>query len=184
MQNQDPLDPMKTSEYTQQLAQYTQIEQTVQQSTTLKAILDRLSTQDMAQASGLIGREAMFGTAVAGLGAAPASWSYAPDKAATALVATITDASGQVVTTRSIAPADATGRFTWDGTRGDGSIAPAGAYKLALAAANASSSAVPIAVNGTGMISGVTQAGGSLAVSVNGISLPLSSLVSVAAPVA
>jgi flagellar basal-body rod modification protein FlgD len=182
MQNQDPLDPMKTSEYTQQLAQYSQIEQTVQQSGTLKEILARLSTQDMAQASGMIGREAIFDSAASGLGSAPASWSYTPAKAATSMVATITDATGHVVTTRSIAPTDATGRFTWDGTRDDGTVAPAGAYTLAIAATNASGAAIPIAANGTGTISGVTQAGGTLAVAVNGISLPLSSLISVATP--
>jgi flagellar basal-body rod modification protein FlgD len=182
MQNQDPLDPMKTSEYTQQLAQYSQIEQTVQQSGTLKEILARLSTQDLAQASGMIGKQAVFDSAASGLGTAPAGWAYTPAPAATSMVATITDATGNIVATRTIAPADATGRFTWDGTRDDGSVAKPGSYTLALAATNASGSAFAIAANGTGTISGVSQAGGVLAVAVNGIIMPLSSLTSVSTP--
>lgn len=182
MQNQDPLDPMKTSEYTQQLAQYSQIEQTVQQSGTLKEILARLSTQDMAQASGLIGREAVFDTATAGLGAAPAQWSYAPLRGAVSFVATIADSAGQTVATQSIASTDATGRFSWDGKRDDGKVAAAGAYTLSMSANNANGAAVPITVNGTGIISGVTQTAGTLAVAANGVSLPLAALISVSRP--
>ena len=61
MQNQDPLKPMDSTEYTAQLAQFSQVEQTIQQTGTLKDILSRLSGQDLAQASGLIGREAEGG---------------------------------------------------------------------------------------------------------------------------
>ncbi|PNB52618.1 flagellar hook capping protein, partial [Pseudomonas sp. FW305-130] len=38
MQNQDPLSPMDTSQYTQQLVQYSQVEQSAQQNTTLNSI--------------------------------------------------------------------------------------------------------------------------------------------------
>jgi flagellar basal-body rod modification protein FlgD len=181
MQNQDPLDPMKTSEYTQQLAQYSQIEQTVQQSGTLKEILARLSTQDMAQASGMIGREAMFDTAISGLDSAPARWTYQPASGAASITATVTDASGKTVSAKTISPADATGRFTWDGTRDDGTTAPAGAYKLALVGTSASGASIPITAKATGTITGVTQSNGTLAVAVNGVSLLLSSMVSVTA---
>ena len=179
MQNQDPLDPMKTSEYTQQLAQYSQIEQTVQQSGTLKNILDRLSTQDMAQASGMIGRNAVFDSAVSGLGAQPATWNYTPDRAVSSLVATVTDAQGNVVNAQTIAPADATGQYSWDGTRSDGSRAPDGSYTLAVNATDSSGNAVPVTVNGTGTIDAVSQSSGALAFTVNGASLPMSSLLRV-----
>jgi flagellar basal-body rod modification protein FlgD len=64
MQNQDPLDPMDTSEYTKQLVQFSQVEQSMQQTGVLKDILTRVSGQDMAQASAFIGREARFDTNV------------------------------------------------------------------------------------------------------------------------
>ncbi|WPR54578.1 flagellar hook capping FlgD N-terminal domain-containing protein [Streptomyces sp. S399] len=50
MQNQDPLSPMDTSQYTQQLVQYSQVEQSVQQNTTLNSILSNLSNQGLTQA--------------------------------------------------------------------------------------------------------------------------------------
>ena len=180
MQNQDPLDPLKSSEYTQQLAQYSQIEQTVQQSGTLKEILARLSTQDMAQASGLIGREVVFDSPVSGLGSAPATWSYTPAHAVTTLVATITDASGKVVDARTIAPAGASGRFNWDGKLAAGGVAVPGSYTLSFKATDSSGNAVPVAVNSIGTVDAVSQTSGALALGVNGATLPLSSLLRIA----
>ena len=77
MQNQDPLSPMDTSQYTQQLVQYSQVEQSVQQNTTLNSILSNLSNQGLTQASGMIGRSVTLNSDVAGLAAGtPAAWSY------------------------------------------------------------------------------------------------------------
>lgn len=180
MQNQDPLDPMKTDEYTQQLAQYSQIEQTVQQSGTLKDILSQLSTQNMAQASGLIGRDVVFDTAVSGLGSSPASWSYTPARSVSSLVATITDASGKTVSTRTVDPTDTSGRLRWDGTLASGAVAPAGSYTLSFVAADSSGTAVPVVVNSIGTVDSVTQANGTLALGVNGATMPLSSLLRIA----
>lgn len=176
MQNQDPLDPMKTDTYTQQLAQYSQIEQTVQQSGTLTQILGQLSTQNIAQASGLIGRSVVFNTAVSGLGSSPASWSYTPARSVSSLVATISDASGNAVSSRTIDPTDTSGRLSWDGTLANGATAPAGSYTLSFAATDASGNAVPVAVSSIGTVDSVTQTNGALALGVNGATIPLSSL--------
>src|SRR3954468_8082297 len=75
MQNQDPLDPMDTAQYTQQLVQYSQVEQSIQQSGTLKSILSSLGTQNLTQASSLIGHQVETGSGVSGLtDATPAQW--------------------------------------------------------------------------------------------------------------
>lgn len=53
MQNQDPLEPMKSSDYVAQLATFSQVEQSVQMNTGLSALLSATRLQ---QAEGLIGR--------------------------------------------------------------------------------------------------------------------------------
>ena len=180
MQNQDPLDPMKASEYTQQLAQYTQIEQTVQQSGTLKDILARLSSQDVAQASGLIGRDAVFASATAGLNASAATWNYDLKAAGHNLVASISDRNGKVVDTRNLA--DGTGGgFSWDGMLANGTRAADGAYNLAITATDAAGNAVPATVSSTGRVSDVTMVNGALALGINGIALPVALLLKVSA---
>ena len=180
MQNQDPLDPMKASEYTQQLAQYTQIEQTVQQSGTLKDILARLSSQDVAQASGLIGRDAIFASATAGLSDSAAAWNYDLKAPGRNLVATIRNSAGQVVETRNLA--DGTGgRFTWDGVLANGNRAPNSAYDLDVTAIDAAGRPLPATITSTGRIGDVTMINGSLALGVNGVALPIAALIKVSA---
>jgi flagellar basal-body rod modification protein FlgD len=180
MQNQDPLDPMDTSEYTQQLVQYSQVEQSVQQTKSLKEILARLSAQDMAQASTFIGREARFDSPLSGLGAStPADWAFQPQRPAASMVATVTDATGQVVHRADLDPA--TGRYSWDGVRADGKRAPAGAYSLSIAALDAAGSPIPVSIGGMGIVRDVLTDGGAVTLGLNGIRLPLQSLVAVSA---
>src|SRR3712207_1895063 len=53
MKNQDPTEPMKSTEYMAQLATFSQVEQTVQSNTKLDALL---ASSALSQADGVIGR--------------------------------------------------------------------------------------------------------------------------------
>lgn len=181
MQNQDPLSPMDSTQYTQQLVQYSQVEQSVQQSATLKDILARLSTQDMSQAAGFIGKEAVFSSAISGLGAKPASWTYTADRPITAGTATISDASGAVVFTRALARSDTDGNFLWDGTLADGSKAPDGAYTLSIGGVDAAGATVAAAISSTGTVTDVSARNGVLSLGVNGVQMSIATLVRLAA---
>lgn len=182
MQHQDPLDPMDTSQYTQQLVQYSQVEQSVQQTGALKDILARLTAQDMAQASTFIGREARFDTSVSGLGAStPANWTFQPEGKAASLTATITDASGKIVREVSIDPAANNGRFSWDGMTAAGTRAPEGAYTLSVKALDAAGAPVPVTVNGVGIVRDVVTDGRNVSLGLNGVRMPLSALIAVSA---
>jgi flagellar basal-body rod modification protein FlgD len=181
MQNQDPLNPMDATQYTQQLVQFSQVEQSIQQTTALKDILGRLSTQDMAQSSAFIGREAQFDSDVSGLSdTAPAQWGFSADRAIASLKATITDASGAVVDTRTVDPATA-GRFSWDGKLASGVRAPAGSYSLSMASADVSGTNVPVSVTSFGTVKQVTAAGGAINLGVNGADMPAAKLIRVSA---
>lgn len=181
LQNQDPLDPMDTSQYTQQLVQYSQVEQSIQQTGVLRDILSRLSVQDMAQASGLIGREVEFQNAVSGLSDQPAQWSWSAPRAAATMVATVSNERGQVLATQPLTPG-LDGRFSWDGQLATGAQAPAGGYTLKIEAKDVNGTAVPVTVRSTGRVQDVIADQGKLAVGVRGITLPLDQVVRVAAP--
>ena len=180
MQNQDPLDPMDTSQYTQQLVQFSQVEQSMQQTGVLKDILGRVSGQDMAQASAFIGREARFDNNISGLGAATgATWTIAPVRTPASIVATVSDASGRVVHEATLAPG--TTRFAWDGTLADGSRAPEGAYRLAVEAKDANGGALGVGINGVGIVKDVITDGTNVTLGIGGVRMPLTELVAVSA---
>lgn len=180
MQNQDPLDPMDTSEYTKQLVQFSQVEQSMQQTGVLKDILSRVSGQDMAQASAFIGREARFDTNVSGLGASgTASWTIAPARTAGSMTVSVTDAAGKVVHQSTVDPS--TSRFSWDGKLADGTRAPEGAYKLAVTAKDSAGAAVNVGINGVGIVKDVITDGTNVTLGIGGARMALSELVAVSA---
>ena len=176
MTNQDPLDPMDTSEYTAQLVQYSQVEQSIQQTGALGDILGQMLSQQMAQASSYIGREARFDSAVSGLGDGPASWTYYVDGTPGTITATIKDAQGATVATAQLEP-DAQGSYEWDGTKSDGTKAPAGAYTLSIAATDASGASLETTINSIGVVDDVVTDGTGILLGVNGIRLSAAGLV-------
>lgn len=180
MQNQDPLDPMDTSQYTQQLVQYSQVEQSMQQTGVLRDILSRLTATDLAQAAGFIGREVEFDTKFAGLTDKPAEWSYAMPREAASITAIVTDSSGRTIATKALEPGTE-GRFAWNGALDAGGTAPQGVYSLSLKALDSSRRDISAKVRSVGVVSSVSAASGSVMLSVNGVDLSASTLLSVAA---
>jgi len=181
MMHQDPLDPMDTSEYTQQLVQYSQVEQSIQQTGKLDDILSQLLSQQMAQASSYIGREARFDSPVAGLGDSPAKWTYYVDGTPASVTATVKDALGGTVATVKLQP-DAQGSYTWDGTMSDGTKAKPGAYTLSVAAVDANGATLDTTINSVGVVDDVVTDGTSIMLGVNGIRLSATGLVALTAP--
>ena len=90
MQHQDPLDPMDTAQYTQQLVQYSQVEQSIEQTATLKEMLAAFGTQNLMQASALIGAQVETTSPISGLSATtPAQWTWSAPRDVASMTATI-----------------------------------------------------------------------------------------------
>jgi flagellar basal-body rod modification protein FlgD len=177
MQNQDPLDPMDSSEYTQQLVQFSAVEQSIEQTTTLKSILARLGTGDVASASALIGREVQFTSPSAGLSPGiPAQWAWSIDGRADSATADIRDSLGRKVATIALDPTNGGGQLGWSGTLANGATAPAGTYTLSIDARAADGSSIPATVGSIGRVDNVVVENGATLLGVNGAALPFSSV--------
>lgn len=183
VQNQDPLDPLDASEYTKQLIQFSQVEQSIQQTATLKDIMAGQSQQTMAQAASFIGLEGRFSTQTAGYDASTgiASWGYTAERSAARMLATITDSSGKTVQTIDLGKTASIGRLNWDGKTLDGTQAPSGPYSLSISAMDAAGNAVPVQVNALGTVRSIASDGGQVVISAGGVNLPISSLIAVSA---
>lgn len=177
-QNQDPLNPTDATQYTQQLAQFSQVEQSLQQTGTLKDILSRFSTQDLSSAANLIGREATFDSDTVGLTSkSPARWTYSNSGMTGPLTATIKDASGRTVSTQTIDDDSGRGEVIWTGTKSDGSQAADGAYTLSVKGQDSGGVTVSATINAIGTVGDVQSKGGVVTVGINGAQLPMSSLI-------
>ncbi len=169
MQNQDPLDPMDTSQYTQQLVQYSQVEQSIEQTATLKSLLAAFGTQNLMQASAMIGAQVETNQATSGLSATtPATWTWSATRDVASMTATIKDEKGKTVDTFPIDAKGAAGAFSWDGTTSNGKKVDPGAYKLELTGKDASGAAVTATAHAYGKVTDVELSNGTVQLTING----------------
>ncbi|MDN5787031.1 flagellar hook capping FlgD N-terminal domain-containing protein [Pseudorhodobacter sp.] len=129
MQNQDPLNPIDSSDYAVQLATFSSVEQQTLTNQKLDALAGLMNMQGMAQLAPWVGQEART-TAPVYLSGAPVSVSPTPNVGADRAVLVASDAAGNVVAREDIPLGDAP--YLWHGQDITGAPVPAGAYTLSL----------------------------------------------------
>lgn len=126
---QDPLEPVDSSEFAAQLAQFSMVEQQVLSNDLLAALGSQFGAGNMAQMAGWIGMEARTSAPVrfdsSSLTIAPASEAGADEA-----VLVVYDASGAEAMRQQIAVGNAP--FEWSGIKTDGSQLPPGNYSFAV----------------------------------------------------
>jgi flagellar basal-body rod modification protein FlgD len=135
LQNQDPLQPVDSTQFVTQLAMFAQAEQGVNTNTKLDTIVGMVQGQMLSGSSHLLGKSVMVPSdTVAFDGASPVRLSYTVPSDAGTVRLEITDATGRVV--RSVEGAAASGAYddAWDGRTDDGAAAPAGTYTVRVTA--------------------------------------------------
>ncbi len=162
LKNQNPLDPMDTNQFTQQLVQFTGVEQQLKTNEFLEALLNlNASTYNVnSTAVNYIGKEVTANTPAAEYKDGSATWSFNLAKAAKSVTFEIKDASGNVVDTAEMANVTAgDSRFQWDGKLYDGTYAPPGSYTINVVAKDINGNAVTAKTSMTGIVQGVDMSG-------------------------
>lgn len=172
LKNQDPLSPMDSTQFTQQLVQMTGVEQQLLTNDLLEKLVSNTGS-GISTAVSLIGKEVRADADVAALSGGKAEWVYKLDRAASDVKVEVLDSKGRIVQT--IAPTDnAAGEhtFKWDGKTAAGSTAADGVYSLRVTAKDSSGSSVPTGVVAQGVVTGVQQIDGQTVVTINGAQIP------------
>ncbi len=182
LKNQDPSNPASGTEFVTQLAQFSLVEQSKSQTTSLGTISTQLTGLSNSDATALVGKTVtVSGGGLTWNGSTAATSSVTLGAAAQQVDVSITDAQGDVVRTIKLG-AEPTGplAITWDGHTDSGQAAPAGNYTVNVSASNASGAPVPVAQSVTGVVSSVSFAQGYPQITLsNGTVAPISGLVSV-----
>ncbi len=181
LKNQDPLNPMQSTDFIAQTAQFTSLEQLQN----MNKLLEQLTSQ--AGAAGASGAAALLGKTVSVNGSPlvfdgfqPAAVTYAVPSAAAAVTVHVSDASGKVVRTINLGPQPAGSyRVMFDGLGDDGKKLPSGAYLYQVTAADAAGRTLPNVATGSGPVTGIAVEGGVLMLVIGNQRVPLSSLVGV-----
>ena len=130
LQNQNPLDPLDTNQFTQQLVQFASVEQQLRQNDQLATLINIEKTAQSTAALAYVGNiVAVDGSKAPYDGSNSATWTLKAPKDTTATI-TITNAAGQTVFSGSYAVQQGNATFAWDGKGNDGTQWPAGTYTL------------------------------------------------------
>jgi flagellar basal-body rod modification protein FlgD len=154
LKNQNPLDPLDTNQFTQQLVQFAQVEQQINMNQQLTTLIALQQTTQATQAIGLVGSTVVVGGDTAQLKNGIASWSFTPSKTATATV-TIKDANGQTAYTGSYTVQPGQQNFTWDGKGNNGAQWADGKYTMSVVAKDASGQTVAVSTKVSGVVDSV-----------------------------
>src|SRR5258706_4643949 len=96
LQNQNPLSPLDTNQFTQQLVQFAGVEQQLKTNEELTSLVTLQQTAQSTQALGFVGKTAVVDGSTAALTNASATWDVSVPKAAN-LNLTVTNSTGQTV---------------------------------------------------------------------------------------
>ncbi len=154
LKNQNPLDPLDTNQFTQQLVQFAQVEQQLKQNDQLATLISIEKAAQSTNALAFVGQTVAVDGQTAALTKGKASWSFTVPKPASATV-TIRSATGQTVYSSSFTMSAGTQSFNWDGRDSNGTQWPDGNYTISVAGKDASGQTVSIPSEVTGVVDSV-----------------------------
>jgi flagellar basal-body rod modification protein FlgD len=154
LKNQNPLDPLDTNQFTQQLVQFAQVEQQLKQNDQLATLISLEKSAAATTALAYVGQTVAVNGQTAALKSGQATWTLQVPKPANATV-TITSSTGQNVYTGSYTMGAGTQNFAWDGKDNSGVQWPDGNYTISVTAKDASGQSVAIPTEVQGVVDSV-----------------------------
>ena len=174
LQNQDPLSPMDSNEFTQQLVEYSQVEQQIDTNSNLQTLITQGQSQGSAVATTYLGKQVTVTNGQAPLSSGTATWNYNLGATASATALTITNSAGQAVYSGAGETASGAHAFTWNGKDQNGNQWPDGVYSLNVTAKAADGSAVTSTVSSTGVVGEIDMSSGTPQLVIGPMSVGLS----------
>lgn len=179
LQNQDPLSPLDTNQFTQQLVSFSQVEQQINTNSNLQQLIALQGASESIAALPLVGQNIEYNSATAPLSNGQANFVYDLPSTTASTALTVVNANGNVVYTQPGDTSAGTHVFNWDGKTNAGVPLPDGNYTLQIQAIGADGSKVTPSIASVGAVQAVGVENGAATFTVNGMSIPLSELVTV-----
>ena len=181
LKNQDPLNPMESEQFVQQLVQFSSVEQQIASNESLEALLALQQSDAQLTSLQFIGKDATVNTTYTLLENGEAKWEYGLPQEAQSVELLITDENGKQVRRLDGGTSEGVHDVVWNGKDEAGNTLPPGVYQLEVVAKDADDVIMDYAVRVTHRVTGVEMSGGQAQVSfANGeLVLPASLVTSV-----
>jgi flagellar basal-body rod modification protein FlgD len=154
LKNQNPLDPLDTNQFTQQLVQFAGVEQHIKTNASLSSLVTIEQTAQSTAAMAYLGTTATVDGSSTALTGGKAQWTFTADKPATGTIS-IADPTGNVAYSGTFTLNAGQQNFAWDGKGNNGTQWPDGNYKMTISAKDASGSPVNVSTTVQGTVDSV-----------------------------
>ena len=181
LQNQDPLSPMDTNQFTQQLVEFASVEQQMKSNDSLSTLVSLDQAAQTTSALNLVGATVVVDGSTTQLNNGSATWNLSVTKPATATV-TIKDATGQTAYTGTFGVNAGAQNFVWDGHGNNGTLWPNGSYTMAAIATDASGQTTAISTQIQAKVDSVDLTQTPPLLSINGQNYTVNQLQKIVAP--
>ena len=179
LQNQNPLDPLDTNQFTQQLVEFAGVEQQLKTNDSLSSLVNLEQTAQSTQALSFVGKTAVVNGSTTALTNSQATWNLNIPSNCT-LNLSIANSTGQTVYTGSFSASAGNDQpFNWNGKGNDGTQWPAGQYTLTATATDSSGNSVGVTTSNQGVVSSVDLTKSPPLLTINGQSYTINQIQSI-----
>lgn len=180
LKNQDPLSPMDSTEFTNQLVQFAQVEQQINLNEGMTEVVDLTQQSIVTSAVNYMGEtiEAASDQVPLQNGVARLAYGLGSDSTATTVV--IRDGTGGIVFTEAGLTTAGVHELTWDGTHKDtGEQLPDDTYTVEVTALGEGEEQVPTWSTTFGRVTGLTNVDGTTVLLMDRVAVPIQQILSV-----
>lgn len=179
LKNQDPLSPMDSTEFTNQLVQFAQVEQQIGQNEKLEKMINVNVGSQAAMAVQYLGHyvEAEHNQVPLQDGKGRFAYGLAGDADTVGII--ITDEAGKVVKTDAGKTTAGIHEYKWDGKDKDGNQVPDGTYEISVTALDRDGASVDSWTTVFGKVDGVTSSDGATVLAMGKIGVSMDKILSV-----
>ena len=184
LKNQDPLSPMDTAQFTQQLVQFSAVEQQINGNKKLDQLIGLQSTANAYGAVGFVGTRIAADSDQLALQNKKGKFDYTIEHTSGTALLKITNSSGQLVMVKQVDSTVGTHPVEWDGTDYNGSQLPDGAYTVAVSYQDSAGTNYQAPITTYGTVDSATIADGQVSLKMGAVTVALDKVTNISRPAA
>lgn len=186
LKNQDPLSPMDSSEFTNQLVEFAQVEQQIGMNDNLTSLIGLVNQSIVSSAVNYIGTVIEGESNQVPLQDGKLKAAYGLNAEAQQVTVVIRNEAGDIIYSRAMDKAadksQGVHAFEWNGKDANGNQLPDGPYTLSVTAMGADEKPVENYITAFGRVTGVTSINGATVLLIGKVGIPVDSVLSVTEP--
>jgi flagellar basal-body rod modification protein FlgD len=183
LKNQDPLSPLDTNQFTQQLVMFSQVEQQIKTNSELSTMAAAQAASEAVSAEPMVGQSIQYSGNQTVLQNGQAAFTYTLPSDAVSASISIQDATGQTVFQTTGDTTAGQHNFVWNGQTNGGQQQPdGGTYTLQVQAVDSTNSPLTPTISAFGTVTGVSVNNNVATFNLSGVQVPMNQLLSINSP--